>query len=296
MPVEKTKDQPDPKNKNAQVQPGPKSGPPATADATPPESSRKVSARRDPERADHHVTAPTAVPVPARHKAPSFRPVFPNGRKDTSNSQVPATVTAKSPSDPDLLAIEPELGQEIRDGVDEMIRLHKEDLRIRENALETAIRLGHNLIAAKGRVGHGKFGKWIKAHTNDFFSDRTAQVCMRLAREEGRVEELRQSNPQRVADLSIRQTLRALAGPRPKASRGGATADTRETSGGASSPAARTASASAVKASTAPPSTSERRHAEAVDPSHGSPRGEADEVYRDGEDPVDPGCRARSTR
>jgi hypothetical protein len=116
----------------------------------------------------------------------------------------------------DLLEIAPEPGRELRDGIADLTRIHDETVRTRDSALRTEIQIGHTLLAAKERVRHGGFGEWLEAHTEGFFSELAAQDYLKLAREQGRVEEIRQPNPQRAADLSVREALRALASPRRK--------------------------------------------------------------------------------
>ena len=64
---------------------------------------------------------------------------------------------------------------------------------------------GRLLIAAKARVPHGQWGEWID--TNCEFSERTAQVYMRVARE---LPKLDPEKAQRVADLPLRQVLDEL--------------------------------------------------------------------------------------
>jgi hypothetical protein len=78
-------------------------------------------------------------------------------------------------------------------------------------ALESARRCGELLLLARAQVPHGEWLPWLEA--NCTVSERTAQVYMRIAREWGR---LAGGNPQRVADLSLREAVSLLAEPRPR--------------------------------------------------------------------------------
>lgn len=73
------------------------------------------------------------------------------------------------------------------------------------DAVTHAIRAGELLVEAKAAMPHGAFGEFCKSLP---FSDRTARGYMRLAR-------LGDGDRQRVADMSLRQALAAIAdGPR----------------------------------------------------------------------------------
>jgi hypothetical protein len=65
-----------------------------------------------------------------------------------------------------------------------------------------AIEAGKLLMEAKALVGHGNWLVWLEENCG--FSERTAQGYMRLAR-------LDPTKAQRVADLSLREALKALA-------------------------------------------------------------------------------------
>ena len=79
-------------------------------------------------------------------------------------------------------------------------------------AAGTAIRLateaGDLLIKAKEQLPHGNWGAWVQENCR--FSERTARGYMRLARELPKLEE---SKRQRVADMSLRQAIKAVAEP-----------------------------------------------------------------------------------
>ena len=81
-------------------------------------------------------------------------------------------------------------------------RLCRDALR---TTLEHAVNVGVLLIEAKAHVNHGEWEKWIK--DNCEFSARSAQGYMRAARM------LPDLKAQRVADLSLREALAALAEP-----------------------------------------------------------------------------------
>jgi len=72
--------------------------------------------------------------------------------------------------------------------------------------LEHAIKAGKFLQEAKSIVEHGEWLPWLKK--NCAFSERTAQCYMRTARE---CPKLDQEKAQRVADLSFREALKAIA-------------------------------------------------------------------------------------
>jgi hypothetical protein len=75
-----------------------------------------------------------------------------------------------------------------------------------------AIRAGELLIEARALVPHGEWLPWLAG--NFAGSERTAQGYMRVAREWPAVQD---GSPQRVADLSLRGALVALAEPKESA-------------------------------------------------------------------------------
>ena len=77
-----------------------------------------------------------------------------------------------------------------------------------QNALTNAVRCGELLIQAKSQVPHGEWLTWLQGQTK--VSERTAQAYMRLARK------LKSIDPQRVADMSVREALAAIATPKPE--------------------------------------------------------------------------------
>jgi hypothetical protein len=84
--------------------------------------------------------------------------------------------------------------------------------RLCEGALRAglahAVRAGELLMQAKALCAHGAWLPWLAANFEG--SERTAQAYMRVARE---APALADGNPQRVADLSFRGALAALAAP-----------------------------------------------------------------------------------
>jgi hypothetical protein len=70
---------------------------------------------------------------------------------------------------------------------------------------EHVMRAGDLLIEAKALLQHGQWLPWLAKHCA--FSDRTAQLYMRLAKRRPEIE----ANPQRVADLSLRGAVAMLA-------------------------------------------------------------------------------------
>ena len=77
-------------------------------------------------------------------------------------------------------------------------------------ATEHAVRCGELLIEAKKQVGHGRWYSWLNKNCPSI-SERTAQAWMRVARKWPKWLE---ENPQRGADLPLREVLKLLAGPR----------------------------------------------------------------------------------
>lgn len=66
------------------------------------------------------------------------------------------------------------------------------------------ISIGNDLLEAKGKVEHGKWGEWLDLNVG--YSERKAQMCMQIARRYG-------SNPQLVADLGIRKVTALMLLP-----------------------------------------------------------------------------------
>src|SRR5262249_40736130 len=84
---------------------------------------------------------------------------------------------------------------------------------IRQGA-QHAMAAGDLLLEVKRRLGHGHFGKWLEANCS--ISDRTARLYMSLAENRAAVEA--EANRQRVADLTVRGAVKAIAAPaKPKA-------------------------------------------------------------------------------
>jgi hypothetical protein len=78
-----------------------------------------------------------------------------------------------------------------------------------ETATRHAIRCGQLLAQAKEGLVHGQWLPWLNGHCN--VSERTAQAYMRLALKCGDMDD---EKAQRVADLPIREALRAVADQR----------------------------------------------------------------------------------
>ena len=75
-------------------------------------------------------------------------------------------------------------------------------------AVELAIEAGQQLNAAKEHVPHGQWESWLAENVEA--APRTAQAYMRLARQ---VPLLPAEEAQRVADLPLREAMRAIATP-----------------------------------------------------------------------------------
>ena len=86
-------------------------------------------------------------------------------------------------------------------------REHEAAVNAAREGLQHARRAGALLLEAKGQCAHGEWLPWV--HERCAFSERTAQVYMRIARQWPELE-----NPQRVADLPLRQAVALLAEPR----------------------------------------------------------------------------------
>jgi hypothetical protein len=76
-------------------------------------------------------------------------------------------------------------------------------------AVELARQAGELLLQAKAQLPHGAWAAWLAEHCQ--IADRTARDYMRLARELPRLDAAKR---RRVADLPVRQALKALATPR----------------------------------------------------------------------------------
>src|SRR5262245_23561707 len=81
---------------------------------------------------------------------------------------------------------------------------HELVLQAARSAVERAIECGKALLEAKKKVGHGAWLKWVSENLS--FAERTTTGYMKLAA-------LSKANQQRVADLPLRQALKAIAGP-----------------------------------------------------------------------------------
>ena len=90
----------------------------------------------------------------------------------------------------------------------EILKAHADVQDAAKTALERAIAAGHALIEAKALVKHGEWLPWLRENCTAL-SERSAQDYMRLAAHEAK---LGLANPQRAADLSIRDALEVITG------------------------------------------------------------------------------------
>ena len=74
------------------------------------------------------------------------------------------------------------------------------------SAMQSAMTAGDLLTQAKGYVQHGQWNEWLRA--NCTVAPRTAQAYMRLFKQ---VPALEDSKAQRVADLPLREAMKAIA-------------------------------------------------------------------------------------
>jgi hypothetical protein len=79
-----------------------------------------------------------------------------------------------------------------------------------KSSAEHAMAAGDLLIEAKAKVSHGGWQLWLKEHCA--FSERTAQLYMWLAENRAAIE----AKAQRVADLTLRGAVKAIATPEPR--------------------------------------------------------------------------------
>ncbi len=81
---------------------------------------------------------------------------------------------------------------------------HKAATTAVRQGCEHAIKAGRLLTEAKNQVPHGQWLRWLQKHCQ--MSERTAQYYMTLARHF-------EANPQRVADLAMRQAIKVITAP-----------------------------------------------------------------------------------
>jgi hypothetical protein len=77
------------------------------------------------------------------------------------------------------------------------------------DALTFAVEAGNALLEAKKVCGHGAWLPWLSGNCS--MSERTAQSYMRLAK---KMAAMPVEEAQRVADLSLREAVQAVAGPK----------------------------------------------------------------------------------
>ena len=75
-----------------------------------------------------------------------------------------------------------------------------------KSAVEAARSVGQHLVLAKQKVAHGEWDAWVRENTP--LSPRTAQAYKRLA---DQMEKLSPAEAQRVADLPLREAMKAIA-------------------------------------------------------------------------------------
>ncbi len=85
---------------------------------------------------------------------------------------------------------------------------HRASQSAARSVVEHAVKAGELLNEAKAAVPHGQWAVWLGKNCE--FSERTAQLYMRLARE---LPNLDEAKAQRVADLPLRDVVRLLADP-----------------------------------------------------------------------------------
>ncbi|MDQ0084553.1 hypothetical protein J2W35_004922 [Variovorax boronicumulans] len=101
--------------------------------------------------------------------------------------------------------IAPTIASDVIDKINEAITAAESNAR---TAMGHAIFAGNLLNTAKTMVDHGEWQAWLEAHV--VVAPRTAQAYMRLAR---KLQELPPEEAQRVADLPLREAVRAIATP-----------------------------------------------------------------------------------
>lgn len=92
--------------------------------------------------------------------------------------------------------------------------VHREVLGMKRRALEHARMAGTLLRQAKDEIGHGGWLDWRNANLE--FSERTAQVYMRIAEKWDELEQKCKEKAQDFADLGIEQASKLLADPKPE--------------------------------------------------------------------------------
>jgi Protein of unknown function (DUF3102) len=114
---------------------------------------------------------------------------------DQSKAVAPATIApAQELLPPGTLSL-PELAE----------KLNYEHRQLKECVIKGAhhaIKAGELLWEAKRKAGHGRWLDWLAENCE--FSERTAQIYMKLA------NELRLANPQRIADLSLTAAIEMI--------------------------------------------------------------------------------------
>jgi hypothetical protein len=199
--------QSDPKSKSAKVQPGPKSGPPATVYATTPEVSVEETGRQGSERAECHETGKNGTALPAPRRFQPLRSVRAEVLTSEDEAPTPVVATLEVPAEVTTLPSDEQLGQQLR----EELRSHALSI---ETTVETALRLGEVLLHAKKRIPAGRFWAWFHEQAQGRCGQHTAQLYMKLARDASRVREIQGSDAQNSAPLPVYKILKALSKPR----------------------------------------------------------------------------------
>jgi hypothetical protein len=84
---------------------------------------------------------------------------------------------------------------------------HLAHCRAKGESIRFATECGEVLLVAKRIVGHGRWLAWVKANLT--FKERTGRYYMKFAK-------LPEADRQRVAEMSLRKAIEALAQPQPK--------------------------------------------------------------------------------
>jgi hypothetical protein len=89
---------------------------------------------------------------------------------------------------------------------------HKAVVEANQTSLQHAIAAGQMLRACKDSMPHGEWIDWLAKNCPDI-SERTAQLYMKLAKNEDKLEAAADENRNTVADLSLRGAAKLLAEP-----------------------------------------------------------------------------------
>jgi hypothetical protein len=96
------------------------------------------------------------------------------------------------------------------DEISQINHEHREAVKASKGLLDHPIKCGEMLKAAKAKVGHGEWDKWLTKNCPEI-SDRTARLYMRLATKQPELEKVAKQNGNAVADLSIRGAAKSIS-------------------------------------------------------------------------------------